>query len=91
MEVLRQIGFRDLPLEFLAQQTVAGAGRYALISDTPPGTLREQVTSPNGTTAAALAVRAALGRALAEQLGGATVLAAVTVAADEPAGGGEAT
>ena len=40
----------------LAMQTVAGAGRYAQTSETPPGTLREQVTSPNGTTEAALNV-----------------------------------
>ncbi|MDZ4394342.1 pyrroline-5-carboxylate reductase [Cypionkella sp.] len=40
----------------LAQQTIAGAGRMALLADTSPTTLREQVTSPNGTTAAALAV-----------------------------------
>ena len=40
----------------LAMQTVMGAGRLAAESDTPPGTLREQVTSPNGTTAAALGV-----------------------------------
>ena len=40
----------------LAMQTVMGAGRLAAESDTPPGTLREQVTSPGGTTAAALAV-----------------------------------
>jgi pyrroline-5-carboxylate reductase len=40
----------------LAKQTVLGAGRLAMASDTDPGTLREQVTSPNGTTAAALKV-----------------------------------
>ena len=40
----------------LAKQTVAGAGRMALTSQTPPATLREQVTSPGGTTAAALEV-----------------------------------
>lgn len=40
----------------MALQTVMGAGQYAAASDTPPGTLREQVTSPGGTTAAALGV-----------------------------------
>ena len=40
----------------LALQTVMGAGRLAAESGTPPGTLREQVTSPGGTTAAALSV-----------------------------------
>ena len=42
--------------EMLAMQTVMGAGRLAAESDTPPGTLREQVTSPGGTTAAGLSV-----------------------------------
>ena len=42
--------------DLLARQTVAGAGRLAMESETPPATLREQVTSPGGTTAAALAV-----------------------------------
>lgn len=38
----------------LAKQTVFGAAKLALeIADTPSA-LREQVTSPNGTTAAAL-------------------------------------
>lgn len=40
----------------MAMQTVMGAGQYAAASDDPPGRLREQVTSPGGTTAAALAV-----------------------------------
>lgn len=40
----------------MAKQTVMGAGRLAAESDTPPGTLREQVTSPGGTTAAGLSV-----------------------------------
>lgn len=40
----------------LALQTVMGAGKLAAAGETPPGTLREQVTSPGGTTAAALRV-----------------------------------
>ncbi len=40
----------------LALQTVAGAGELAARSETPPSTLRQQVTSPGGTTAAALGV-----------------------------------
>ncbi|MEZ5810068.1 MAG: pyrroline-5-carboxylate reductase [Rhizobiaceae bacterium] len=40
----------------LAGQTVYGAASLARESDEEPGRLREQVTSPNGTTAAALAV-----------------------------------
>ena len=46
----------------LALQTVMGAGKLAVNGDTPPGTLREQVTSPGGTTAAALAVMMEEGR-----------------------------
>lgn len=38
----------------LARATVAGAGALAMASDTPPATLRENVTSPNGTTYAGL-------------------------------------
>lgn len=40
----------------LARHTVAGAGAYALAADSPVTVLREQVTSPGGTTAAALGV-----------------------------------
>ena len=40
----------------LARHTVAGAGAYALQSQLPVSVLREQVTSPGGTTAAALSV-----------------------------------
>ena len=40
----------------MATQTVMGAGRLAAEAGDPPGRLREQVTSPGGTTAAALRV-----------------------------------
>lgn len=48
-----------LPTEtakLLAMQTVHGAAALAAESRTEPGELRRQVTSPNGTTAAALSV-----------------------------------
>ena len=45
----------DLSLQ-LARATVAGAGALAEGSEDGPGTLRENVTSPGGTTAAALGV-----------------------------------
>lgn len=40
----------------LATATVAGAGAYAAQSSAEPGRLREQVTSPGGTTQAALEI-----------------------------------
>jgi pyrroline-5-carboxylate reductase len=40
----------------LARATVAGAGALAEASDEPPSQLRVNVTSPGGTTAAALRV-----------------------------------
>ncbi len=46
----------------MAMQTVMGAGQLAAQSSDPPGTLREQVTSPGGTTAAALGVLMGDGR-----------------------------
>jgi pyrroline-5-carboxylate reductase len=46
---------RDLAAR-LALVTVAGAGQLALKSGEPPATLRENVTSPGGTTFAALQV-----------------------------------
>lgn len=45
----------DIALQ-LAIKTVQGAAQLAVESDKHPAQLREQVTSPNGTTAAALAV-----------------------------------
>ena len=45
----------DLALR-LARATVAGSGELARLSQEPAGTLRQNVTSPGGTTAAALEV-----------------------------------
>jgi pyrroline-5-carboxylate reductase len=55
-EAGRQAG---LPAELalrLAKATVAGAGELARVSPEAPGKLRENVTSPGGTTRAALDV-----------------------------------
>ncbi len=60
IETLASAGVaQGLPKELamqLAKATVAGAGALAMASDQTPGQLRENVTSPNGTTAAALQV-----------------------------------
>jgi pyrroline-5-carboxylate reductase len=55
-EAARQAGLPAELADLLGRQTVAGAG--ALLADSPlsPATLRQNVTSPKGTTAAALAV-----------------------------------
>ena len=42
--------------DLLGRQTVAGAGALLAASDLDPATLRRNVTSPGGTTAAALAI-----------------------------------
>lgn len=60
IEALTQAGVhagleRDFAL-LLAEQTVFGAAKLAMQSHEMPANLREQVTSPNGTTAAALNV-----------------------------------
>jgi pyrroline-5-carboxylate reductase len=60
VECLEQAG-RDLGLDAslarqLAVSTVAGAGRYAAAAGLDPAELRRRVTSPNGTTQAALDV-----------------------------------
>ncbi|WP_421854009.1 pyrroline-5-carboxylate reductase [Oricola sp.] len=52
----RNAGLPDDLAATLASQTIYGAAVYAHKSGVEPGTLREQVTSPNGTTAAALQV-----------------------------------
>jgi pyrroline-5-carboxylate reductase len=51
-----QAGLPADAAKLLAMQTVFGAASLAAESESPPGVLREQVTSPNGTTAAALQV-----------------------------------
>ena len=60
MEALANAGVAmGLPEELalqLARTTVAGAGQLAMASPESPSTLRERVTSPGGTTAAALDV-----------------------------------
>ncbi len=52
----RAVGLPDAVAERLAVQTAYGAAALAAQSADGPARLREQVTSPNGTTAAALAV-----------------------------------
>jgi pyrroline-5-carboxylate reductase len=60
IECLAEAGVEaGLPRELsdrLALLTVAGSGQLALASDEPPGTLRENVTSPGGTTLEALKI-----------------------------------
>lgn len=51
-----KIGLPTETARLLAMQTVYGAASLARESGEEPGRLREQVTSPNGTTAAALSV-----------------------------------
>ena len=60
LEELARAGVEaGLPVELatrLARETVAGSGELLHRSDLPPATLRQNVTSPGGTTAAALEV-----------------------------------
>ena len=58
----KKAGLPDDVAALLARQTVFGAACLAAESGEEPGRLREQVTSPNGTTAAALAVLMGEGR-----------------------------
>lgn len=51
-----QVGLPAETAKLLAMQTVYGAASLAAESREDPATLRKQVTSPNGTTAAALSV-----------------------------------
>jgi pyrroline-5-carboxylate reductase len=58
----RAAGLPDDLAEHLARRTVAGGGALLAASDAPAAKLREDVTSPGGTTAAALRVLMAEGR-----------------------------
>jgi pyrroline-5-carboxylate reductase len=55
-EAGREAGLPPDLAELLARQTVAGAGALLADSPLPSATLRQNVTSPKGTTAAALSV-----------------------------------
>jgi pyrroline-5-carboxylate reductase len=55
-EAGREAGLPSDLAELLARQTVAGAGALLADSPLPSATLRQNVTSPKGTTAAALSV-----------------------------------
>ena len=55
-EAGRKVGLAPGLAAQLARATVSGSGELLRQSDLPPATLRQNVTSPNGTTAAALAV-----------------------------------
>jgi pyrroline-5-carboxylate reductase len=52
----REVGLPDDLAQKLARATIEGAGELLHQSPETPATLRQNVTSPNGTTAAALAV-----------------------------------
>jgi len=53
-EVAVELGLEPAQAELLATRTAAGAGLLATQSEETAATLREQVTSPGGTTAAAI-------------------------------------
>ena len=53
-DVARELGFDEQQARLLTTRTAAGAGLLAAASDESAATLRERVTSPGGTTAAAL-------------------------------------
>ncbi|MYF68888.1 MAG: pyrroline-5-carboxylate reductase [Proteobacteria bacterium] len=59
-----KVGFEKELAERLSLATVAGAGAYAMASGADPAELRRQVTSPGGTTQAALEVLIGDSRAL---------------------------
>lgn len=72
----RAVGLDAETAAKLARATVAGAGELLAQSDLPASKLRENVTSPGGTTAAALAVLMAEGNGLQELMTRAVAAAA---------------
>jgi len=54
VEAARRIGLSPQHANLLAKQTALGAARMMLETGEPPDVLRRKVTSPNGTTAAAM-------------------------------------
>jgi pyrroline-5-carboxylate reductase len=60
-EVAEEFGFDAATARLLSTQTALGAGRVAASSDEALAALRKRVTSPGGTTAAALAALEAEG------------------------------
>jgi len=54
MEAAKRVGLSPQNANLLAKQTALGAARMMLESGEPPDVLRAKVTSPGGTTAAAL-------------------------------------
>jgi len=61
IEAAVRLGMKRPDAQGLVLATVAGAARYALASETAPAELRYAVTSPGGTTAAAIAELEAAG------------------------------
>lgn len=55
IEGATELGLEESTARALVLQTALGAARMAIESNTPPAELRRQVTSPGGTTEAALA------------------------------------
>ena len=60
-EVAVELGLDPAQAELLATRTAAGAGLLATSSEDSAGTLRQNVTSPGGTTAAAIEALEAAG------------------------------
>ena len=74
VDAAQQVGLSADVATILVENTIAGAAKLLLASDRPPADLRAQVTSPGGTTAAALEVldEQGLGSAFADAIRAAT-------------------